>query len=155
MSSPRFDGLQQQNFNCGHFPFLSLRLCHSQSISTHFCFSHSFFSSFYLCTLLSHLSLPPQALCVNFRIFQRVGLSWHEMGLAKETIFTTKSPSLLLCSLKANISLRKKVSRCYVQFFFSLLLILHFSDSYFVATHRFSFTGFSLRIAYSAQIRFF
>lgn len=55
------------------------------------------------------------------------------MGLAKETIFTTKSPSSQLCSLKANITFRKKrLVNAMLRSFF-LLLIVHFSDSYFAA----------------------
>lgn len=93
MSNPHFDGLQLQNFNCAQFPSLSLRPFPSLSLK-HFFLSLTqhflFFFHFSPSILLASLPLPP-ALCVNFRIFQRVGLSWHEMGLAKETIFTTES----------------------------------------------------------------
>lgn len=76
--------LMQLNLNSTQLPFLSILL--SLSVFALLPLSYLPYSS------LSILpSLSPTAACVNFRIFCRAGSSWHEMGLAKETIFTTKS----------------------------------------------------------------
>lgn len=90
--------LKQQNLNGpisislpAYFPSLSLTLVASFSVVLWFVLPP--------CSPLNILSPLLLALCVNFRRFCGVGLSWHEIGLAKDTIFSTKSPPLV--SVKA------------------------------------------------------